>query len=210
MNRRFGSNESVPKLSSYWDRMLGPGEIVMSTITLFRRTVAVAAILSIVGLSVLADTIRLKDGSIIKGKIVRFTGGNFSVEIGEGSRRREMTFSAAEIESIQFDEADHRTFARSEEKKADIINVSSNTPSRNESANVPKVITKDDLPVEDRPIQTPPATVPKTVPPSSTTKIQPIQLSLKVLADNTSNGWTNSGWVVRKCKRIRITGDGTI
>ena len=56
-------------------------------------------------LSVLAfgDTIRLKDGSIIKGKIVNFTGGTFTVAIGEGTRQRQMTFSANDIESIQFD-----------------------------------------------------------------------------------------------------------
>src|SRR5690606_12041507 len=42
----------------------------------------------------------------------------------------------------------------------------------------------------------------------STTK--PIEVSVKVLADNTSNGWTNSGWVVRKGQRIRITGAGEI
>jgi hypothetical protein len=50
-----------------------------------------------------ADTIRLKDGSIIKGKITNFTGGKFVVSIGEGSRQRQMSFSAEEIESISFD-----------------------------------------------------------------------------------------------------------
>ena len=29
-------------------------------------------------------------------------------------------------------------------------------------------------------------------------------------ADNTANGWTNSGWVVKKGQRIRISGSGTI
>ena len=50
-----------------------------------------------------ADTIRLKDGSIIKGKIVSFTGGKFTVAVGEGSRQRKMSFTADQIESIQFD-----------------------------------------------------------------------------------------------------------
>jgi PA-IL-like protein len=182
----------------------------MSTTDLFRRFLATAAILSIVSLSVMADTIRLKDGSIIKGKIVRFSGGNFSVEIGEGSRRREMTFSAGEIESIQFDGPDFRSAASSGEKKADVIKVSSNTPAADTTAAAPKVVIKDDLPDEDQPIRTPPVTVPKTTAQSSPAKVQPIQLDLKVLADNTSNGWTNSGWVVRKGQRIRITGEGSI
>src|SRR5215210_6223597 len=50
-----------------------------------------------------ADTIRLKDGSKVKGKIVGFTGGKFIVAVGEGVRRREMTFVAADIDSIEFD-----------------------------------------------------------------------------------------------------------
>src|SRR5215203_2309676 len=50
-----------------------------------------------------ADTIRLKDGSRIKGKIVSFSSGRFIVAVGEGSRRREMTVTAGEIDSIDFD-----------------------------------------------------------------------------------------------------------
>src|SRR5436190_19835166 len=63
-------------------------------------TLAAVLVLSVAGL---ADTIHLKDGSIIKGHIVSFTGGNFVVEIGEGARRRQLTFAAVEIQSITFD-----------------------------------------------------------------------------------------------------------
>ena len=52
---------------------------------------------------VFGDTIRLKDGSIIKGHIVSFGKGEFVVEMGDGSRRRQMTFAANEVESIRFD-----------------------------------------------------------------------------------------------------------
>ena len=38
----------------------------------------------------------------------------------------------------------------------------------------------------------------------------PIAWNTKVLADNTSNGWTNSGWVVKKGQRIKISGEGTV
>src|SRR5688572_8015127 len=73
----------------------------------FRSTVirVFPAMLLVVSLSVatLADTIRLKDGSIIKGKIVGFAGGKFTVSIGEGTRKRQMTFAAGEIETISFE-----------------------------------------------------------------------------------------------------------
>ena len=40
--------------------------------------------------------------------------------------------------------------------------------------------------------------------------MKPIDWQIKVLADNTANGWTNTGWVVKKGQRIRITGDGEV
>ncbi len=49
--------------------------------------------------------------------------------------------------------------------------------------------------------------------PSNTTTVadaKPIQVRVKVLADNTSNGWTNAGWVVRKGQRIRIVSNGRV
>ena len=42
------------------------------------------------------------------------------------------------------------------------------------------------------------------------TTAKPIMLNVKVLADNTANGWTNSGWVVKKGQKIRINGKGQI
>jgi len=50
------------------------------------KKIAVAALTLVLAVSAFADTIRLKDGSIIKGKITGFTGGRFTVVIGEGSR----------------------------------------------------------------------------------------------------------------------------
>jgi len=42
------------------------------------------------------------------------------------------------------------------------------------------------------------------------TTMKPVGWNVKVLADNTANGWTNTGWVVKKGQRIRISGDGKV
>ena len=132
-----------------------------------------------------ADTLRLKDGSIIKGKIVSFKDGKFVVAMGEGPRRREMTFFANEIDSILFD-----------------------TPQTNSAANRNASYTEP-------PVETPPAKVinsapPKQQPSSSGGGMKPIEWTVKVLADNTANGWTNTGWVVKKGQHIHISGDGKV
>ncbi len=155
----------------------------------FRFFAALVLVLSVAAFA-FGDTVRLKDGSIIKGKIVSFGGGKFTVTMGEGSRRRQMTFGVSEVESIQFDAS------------APTLNDPS---SRNSSYNQPKTA--------------PPVIIPAKVIKNDNEAVRtsrpaepmkPIEWTVKVLADSTSNGWTNSGWVVRKGQRIRITGDGKI
>jgi hypothetical protein len=186
------------------------------------RIVCAVAVLVVCGTFACADTIRLKDGGIIKGEIVSFAGGKFVIEIGNGSRKRQLTFSAAEVESIRFDAPSG----------------SPNVPDSNRTASYtrpePKPTPYEPDDVETEPVYKPAPEKPvvktpvKTDPPKpvvvdppvkarsqpapvkSGEKMQPVEWQVKVLADNTSNGWTNSGWVVRKGQRLRIEGDGKI
>lgn len=130
----------------------------------------------------LADTIRLKDGSIIKGKIVGFGNGKFIVAMGEGTRKREMSFAADEVESVKFDDAG--TVANR--------NASYEPPVEKKDSKSTKVIV-------DNPPQK-----------NTSERMKPITWNIKVTADSTANGWTNTGWVVKKGQRIRITGDGKV
>jgi hypothetical protein len=199
---------------------------------------AIIALLFLLSISVLGDTIRLRDGSIYKGKIVSFAGGKFVVEIGEGARKRQLTFSPAEIDSIKFDNAqtlsEVKQTAQAPVRKDSIINVSTGLPKQTEKPSAPPkvVINETAQPARTTPKvvtdgtrspnstipkvvadskPTPTRTTPQTSTPSSTNgKLQPVELSVRVLADNTANGWTNSGWVVRKGQRIRISGDGQV
>ena len=171
----------------------------------------------------LADTIRLKDGSTIKGKILSFTNGQFVILIGNGDRQRQIRFFADEIEAIEFDSKsgasnitpsvtssntstdDTRPPGYSTQKSGDstIITVGSSTKTPNPPMSAPKVVkTKTNTTTSST---TPPAT--RTV---NTSGSKPIEVPVKVLADNTANGWTNAGWVVRKGQRIRIRGAGRI
>ena len=60
----------------------------MSTFRTFYRSIAAVGLMAVFVVSAAADTIRLKDGSIIKGKIVSFGDGKFTIVIGEGTRQR--------------------------------------------------------------------------------------------------------------------------
>ena len=163
----------------------------MNSRALFRWVAAFAVIIALFAFA-FADTIRLKDGSTIKGRITGFNGGKFTVAVGEGNRRREFTFSAGEIESIEFD-------------RADVVdrNVSSITPNVKVSD---RTVTETPV-IKDETISKPAATNTQA---GNSTSIKPIVINVNVLADNTSNGWTNSGWVVKKGQKIRIIGEGEV
>lgn len=167
----------------------------------FRALLSLVVVASLCS-AIVADTIRLKDGSIIKGKIVGFAGGKFTVAMGGGARKREMTFSADEIESIDFD-------SPSETVATVPVSVPVSTPQvvRSEPKETPTSTVADSDPKIEEKIE---PSVPVTTPTKKVSFGKPIELAVKVLADNTANGWTNSGWVVRKGQKIRITGTGQV
>src|ERR671926_435287 len=63
--------------------------------------------------SALGDTIRLKDGQIIRGQIVSFRDQQFTVLIGSGARgrRSRVTVYMEDVESIEFDSAGNSSAA---------------------------------------------------------------------------------------------------
>lgn len=164
----------------------------------FFRVVSVLCLILSMTILAFADTIRLKDGSIIKGKIVNFTGGKFTVVIEDGARQRQMSFTADEVESISFD-VDSMPI----EKPSSQIN------NENNDANS-TIITVGQTKTPTNPQTTSPQTNPIETTKTIVVEPKPIELNVKVLADNTSDGWTNSGWVVRKGQKIKITGNGRI
>ena len=154
----------------------------------------------------LADTIRLKDGSKVKGRIVSFTGGRFIIAVGEGSRRREMTFLAIDVDSIDFDtpRSTPTNVLASERTNPPVVADDRQVIAKSVPQTPP--VEEDNAPAE-KIVSSVPA------PPRTTKKAsfgKPLELSVKVMADETANGWTNSGWVVKKGQRIRISGSGEV
>lgn len=178
------------------------------------RVISVFCLCLVMSVFAFGDTIRLKDGSIIKGKIVSFGGGKFIVLIADGTRQREMSFNADEVEKIEFDkQANPVSMVKTSDNKSyektpptvtktgnnTVITVGSGKQSQQTTAT-----NEDEEIVDDTPEQTVPAK------PTRTENIKPIQINFKVLADNTSNGWSNSGWVVKKGQKIKITSNGRV
>ncbi|MGZ8848560.1 MAG: LecA/PA-IL family lectin [Pyrinomonadaceae bacterium] len=156
----------------------------------FFRSLLMVALAVGASLPVLADTIRLKDGSVIRGQIVSFKNEQFTIMVGSGARGRKsrITVYMEDVDSIEFDAAGN---AGNSTGPSDDTTTSNTQPS----------------------YQPPPNNQPSnTQPASNTSGAAPtfFQINVRVRADNTSNGWTNTGLVVRRGQRLRITASGRV
>jgi hypothetical protein len=138
---------------------------------------------------VLADTVRLKDGSVIKGEVVGFRDQQFTIMVGAGARgrRSRITVYMEDVESIEFDGAG--SVGTGPADTASSAPIGNNQPTSSQPSYIPPAG---------------PSTPGGTPPPTF------FQINVKVRADNANNGWTNSGLVVRRGQRIRINASGRV
>ena len=152
------------------------------------RLPIIVAVGLLMTLPVLADTVRLKDGSVIRGQIVSFKNEQFTILVGSGTRGRKsrITVYMEDVESIDFDSA-----------PGDEANNTSSVPSQ---------------PTYQPPVNTTRPSNPPQTQPSTNTSSNPtfFPVNVRVRGDNSSNGWTNSGLVVRRGQRLRISASGRV
>jgi hypothetical protein len=160
----------------------------------FRLLLSVSLLVSM-ATPLLADTIRLKDGSVIRGQVIGFKDQQFTILIGGNARGRrgQTTVYVEDVESIEFDGT-----TSSSVNATDNGNAQNNAPAMRPSTPVNQPVSQPENPI----------TV-KTQPASNST---PTFFTIKVgvRADNMNNGWTNSGLVVRKGQRLRISASGRV
>lgn len=169
----------------------------------FVRPVIVFALVLGVSLPILADTIRLKDGSVIRGQIVSFKNEQFTILVGAGARGRKsrITVYMEDVDSIEFDSAGN-TSAAIDDNSGNTSQPSYQPPYQ------PPVNTQ---PTNTQPSYQPPTTSTQTnTPTTSSSNPTFFQINVRVRADNSSNGWTNSGLVVRRGQRLRISASGRV
>ena len=187
----------------------------MNTGNFTRPLVAVALTLSLCAVG-LADTIRMKDGQVIRGQIVGFRDQQFTVLIGTGARgrRSRITLYMEDVDSIEFDNAGEASSA-GDEMSAPVETARTQAPPPQRQT-------------ESRPSNTPPVFNDGNQSPSTTSRTNTgtngagrtntpaggespfFPVRVRVRADNVANGWTDSGLMVRKGQRLRISATGRI
>ncbi len=170
----------------------------------FLRPLMIIVLALCVSLPALADTIRLKDGSVIRGQIVSFKNEQFTILVGSGARGRKsrITVYMEDVDSIEFDSAG--STGTSEETNTNTSQPTYQPPVNTQPTNPQPTNTQ---PTNTQPTYQPP---PTTSSPSSGTNPTFFQINTRVRADNASNGWTNTGLVVRRGQRLRISASGRV
>src|SRR5881628_3971793 len=74
---------------------------------IFLRSLTIVALALSLTLPALADTIHLKDGSVIRGQIISFKNEQFTILVGSGARGRksQITVYMEDVDWIEFDNA---------------------------------------------------------------------------------------------------------
>ena len=165
----------------------------------FARAVVAFALVFAVTVPVLADTIKLKDGSVIRGQIISFKNEQFTILVGGGSRGRksQITVYMEDVESIDFDS---NGSGNSSQDNSQTYQQPSNPPYQ-PPVNQQPVNQTNNQSTSQQPNNS-------TAPANNNPTFFPV--NVKVRADNASNGWTNSGLVVRRGQRLRITANGRV
>jgi hypothetical protein len=167
--------------------------------------VALMLVLSL-SMAAFADTIRLKDGSVIRGQVIGFKDQQFTVLVGAGSRgrRSQITLYMEDVESIEFDSAGNSPLS------ADNNNTGQSSRPSQPTTNRPPV--QQPSPVQDTTASEPDNTASQPAGRPSSSQATPtfFQINTRVRGDNASNGWTNSGLVVRRGQRIRVSATGRV
>jgi len=167
----------------------------------FVRPLLVVALVLAASLPLLADTIRLKDGSVIRGQIVSFKNEQFTILVGTGARGRKsrVTVYMEDVDSIEFDSAGN-TSGPTDDNSGNTSQPTYQPPYQQPANNQP---------TNNQPSYQPPTNTQPNNPPTSSNPTF-FQINVRVRADNSSNGWTNSGLVVRRGQRLRISASGRV
>ena len=167
----------------------------------FGRPLFVVALVLAASLPLLADTIRLKDGSVIRGQIVSFKNEQFTILVGTGARGRKsrVTVYMEDVDSIEFDSAGN-TSGPSDDNSGNTSQPTYQPPYQQPTNNQP---------TNNQPSYQPPTNTQTNNPPTSSNPTF-FQINVRVRADNSSNGWTNSGLVVRRGQRLRVSASGRV
>lgn len=157
------------------------------------RLLALSVLIASLALTAFADTIHLKDGTVMRGQIIGFKDQQFTVLLLAGARGRRSRVSLY-MEDVDFIEFDNATAAAGVGGEDNVSSASPSRPANRTSGNT----------------QGGAVSQPASFPGADRRSPTFFQVRTRVRGDAATNGWTNSGLVVRRGQRLRISATGRV
>ena len=170
------------------------------------RSLFALALAAALAAPALADTIRLRDGTTVRGQIIGYKDQQFTVLIGAGARgrRSRMTVLMEDVESIEFDNP-----SGTAEGSGQPAGRTTGDEAVYDGAN-------DDAASSQPRTQPTPANrpAPQSQPDAGTQRAggSPVFFPIRVRVDPkaSESGWVSSGFTVRRGQRLRVSATGRI
>lgn len=169
----------------------------MSSTKRITYALCILILMGMIGITAQADTIRLRDGSILKGKVVSYKGGRFTIIVYIGSSSSQHVIPVEEVESVEFDGSDIASTGREPEARTE------------EPVSRPV----EEPRVDTRPVEAPPVVEPRVeterpvgeVDTGMTPVIAEKTVSVAAAAD-----WTSTEIRVQRGQRIVVSASGEV
>ncbi len=162
-------------------------------------------IVLLAGAAALADTIRLRDGSVLKGKVVSYGQRKFTILVVIGSSSSRHEIAAEEIESIEFDSGDVASSNRLEPVEA---KERATVPSARTGVPRSPTSTAETPPSSRGSTRTSPAAAPTEQPANDPDAGVTATVAEKTVSVAAAADWTSTEIRVQKGQRIVINASG--
>ena len=157
------------------------------------------AVMLLTSAAALADTIRLRDGSVLKGKVVSYSQRKFTIVVYIGGASSQHVIPVEEIDSVEFDSGDTGTLGRADTSAPAVA-----APTRGDSTPAPPSIDTS-APRDDTRTALEPDPAPNDSNTGAITAIAEKTVSVAGAAD-----WTSTEIRVQKGQRIIISATGEV
>jgi hypothetical protein len=159
----------------------------------FVSLVVCLAVVSLIGSSALADTVKLRDGSVLKGKVVSYTQRKFTIEVYIGGAISQHVVPVEEVESVEFDQSGQGAISRAEPVVGDQPPATEPPRGAIPRDNAPEVATSD----------------PGSPPSGDNAGAYPV-VAEKTVSVAAAADWTSTEIRVQRGQRIVITASGEV
>jgi hypothetical protein len=160
-----------------------------------------------VGVAAFGDTIKLKDGSVLKGKVVAYGQGKFTIIVYIGGAPSRHIISVEEIDSVEFDPSDATALARDTNESGGLVSATQNTA----PGDRPTAAPAGEVANNPRPAEPSTAAPANDLPPAEAgAPAANSVLAEKSLDVAAAADWTSTGIRVQRGQRIIIEASGEV